>query len=327
MTPPGTAGRFDTHDVVEHNEADDLWENILQQMSPGSFHGQVEFVQLNGLLFYREQWNQRILATGTTPKGYFVFGGSLSEESVDWCGASANREQLAFGRPASEMEVIFPGESQHIALLVPDHLMQHYFGEELVADMLSSKSHHLKFNPQHGCDLVTRLDHMVTKYQENVALLADASECKAAERQLMNDLSGSFANFKAQAHHATPIQRRKMLKRAIAFIENLRVPITIPEFATASGMSQRSLELAFQETLGITPRQYLHWHRMNRIHRQLLASDVEATSITRIATHWGFTELGRFAVEYKRLFGESPSVTLMRSKAPPAKRLSDALPG
>jgi hypothetical protein len=35
--------------------------------------------------------------------------------------------------------------------------------------------------------------------------------------------------------------------------------------------------------------------------------------------------MGRFAVEYKHLFGESPSETLRRSARPLPKRLADVL--
>jgi len=328
MSPPGMAGRIDTRDAVEHAEADDLWDVTLRQVSPGRFHGQTEFVQLNGLIFYRENWNQRILATGTTPKGYFTFGGSLSSASgasLDWCGGNANRKQLALGRPASEMEIIFPDQSTHIALLVPERLIREHFGEEQLADLLSNTRHHLNCPPEHGCELVTRLDRMVSKYQANAALLSDARECNAAELRLMNDLSEALDDRVPDARREIRNQRRQTLHRAIEFSERLREPITVPLFATQAGMSQRTLELAFQESLGITPRQYLRWHRMHNVYRELRASDAE--SVTDIAAHWGFTELGRFAVEYKQLYGESPSTTLGRRSAAPATKLSDALAG
>ena len=326
MSATGATGRIDTHDVIEHNEATDLWDVTLRQLSPGPFQGRVDYAQVGGLLFYREQWNQRILANGASPAGYYVFGGSVpSAETVDWCGGKANREQLAFGTPSSEMEIVFPDVSSHLALLVPQHLMQHHFGEELVATAQSSQRHHLTGGSHRGSDLLARLDYMINKFQANPALLANASECKAAEIQLMDDLAEFFADFYTGDQHVTVSQRRKTLQRAFEYSEQLREPISVPAFAAATGMSQRTLELAFQEALGITPRQFLHRHRMNSAHRELLASDAESAMTTKIAAQWGFTELGRFSVEYKTLYGESPSVTLHRRKRSPPMRLSDAL--
>jgi AraC-like DNA-binding protein len=53
--------------------------------------------------------------------------------------------------------------------------------------------------------------------------------------------------------------------------------------------------------------------RMHLVRRALRRSDASRVTVTRIVTDHGFWELGRFAVAYRSLFGESPSDTLRQS--------------
>lgn len=51
--------------------------------------------------------------------------------------------------------------------------------------------------------------------------------------------------------------------------------------------------------------------RLQHVREELLADESPGlASVTDIALKWGFAHLGRFAIEYKRAFGESPSATL-----------------
>lgn len=64
---------------------------------------------------------------------------------------------------------------------------------------------------------------------------------------------------------------------------------------------------------------------MNRAQRELLAAGAASALVKEIATNWGFADMGRFAVEYKWLFRESPSETLARKASNPSARLADIL--
>ena len=52
---------------------------------------------------------------------------------------------------------------------------------------------------------------------------------------------------------------------------------------------------------------------MARAHDALLAANADTTTATAIAHEWGFLHYGRFAAEYRLLYGRPPAESL-RSK-------------
>ena len=100
------------------------------------------------------------------------------------------------------------------------------------------------------------------------------------------------------------------IKRAIDYLEShLDLPVTIADLVVASQVPGRTLFQHFHDFKGTSPLRYLREARFERVRRELLAAAPEE-SITAIATNWGFNHLGRFAVEYRRRFGERPSDSL-----------------
>jgi transcriptional regulator GlxA family with amidase domain len=89
-------------------------------------------------------------------------------------------------------------------------------------------------------------------------------------------------------------------------------PLYIPELCKAIGTSERILRICCQEQLGISAKRYLMLRRMHLARRALRESPPTDTTVTEIAMRYGFWQLGRFAGEYKAIFGESPSATLTR---------------
>jgi transcriptional regulator GlxA family with amidase domain len=53
---------------------------------------------------------------------------------------------------------------------------------------------------------------------------------------------------------------------------------------------------------------------MRLVRQALIKADPGVATVTHIATEYGFWELGRFAGQYKWLFGEPPSATLGRRR-------------
>ncbi len=97
--------------------------------------------------------------------------------------------------------------------------------------------------------------------------------------------------------------------------ENPERPLFIPEICAAIRVSERTMRVCCQEHLGMSPKHYLLLRRMHMTRRALRERATSATTVTKVATQYGFWQLGRFAVEYRALFGESPSATMRQQAA------------
>jgi len=113
----------------------------------------------------------------------------------------------------------------------------------------------------------------------------------------------------ALRQHALIMRR---FRRAVE--ENSDQALYIPELCKMIGVSDRTLRSCCQEQLGVGPSRYLLLRRMHLARRILRDSAPTATTVTEIATRYGFWQFGRFAGEYKSLFGELPSATLGRPR-------------
>lgn len=92
---------------------------------------------------------------------------------------------------------------------------------------------------------------------------------------------------------------------------HLDEPLTIERLAELAGVSPSTLFAGFRNRHGITPMGFVRQLRLQHVREELLADDTQGlASVTDVALKWGFAHLGRFAIEYKRAFGESPSATL-----------------
>ncbi|AWM27919.1 AraC family transcriptional regulator [Sinorhizobium fredii] len=107
---------------------------------------------------------------------------------------------------------------------------------------------------------------------------------------------------------ASPVPRH--VKKAIEFMmANLSKPITLVEVAAACGVSSRTLQQGFRQFKMTTPMSYLQDLRLKAL-REELTQARPGQSIADIAFKWGFTHMGRLAMEYRNRFGELPSQTL-----------------
>ncbi|MGU3587355.1 helix-turn-helix domain-containing protein [Rhodococcus sp. C26F] len=102
------------------------------------------------------------------------------------------------------------------------------------------------------------------------------------------------------------------LHKAVAFIESAAArPIGLTDIAAAAGIGARALPYAFARHHHTTPMRYLRAVRLERAHRDLQTADPQSgDTVVSIAARWGFSSPGRFATQYRPVYGRSPHHTL-----------------
>ena len=94
---------------------------------------------------------------------------------------------------------------------------------------------------------------------------------------------------------------------------HLSEPIELEKLAQIGGIRPRTLETHFKIFLQTTPLGWVRRARLARARRELQRSAPSAT-VTDVALSNGFNQLGRFAAQYRRVFGELPSTTIQRTR-------------
>jgi AraC-like DNA-binding protein len=102
------------------------------------------------------------------------------------------------------------------------------------------------------------------------------------------------------------------LVRAKDFMHaNAREELHLEDIERVSGVSRFKLFEGFRRHFGMSPMAYLKKFRLTAARQEIL-EDAAVRNISVVAMGWGFTHLGRFASEYRKLFNETPSMTLQR---------------
>ena len=126
---------------------------------------------------------------------------------------------------------------------------------------------------------------------------------------IVSCVSGGETAETSNAHHRHAV----ILRRLEEVLEaNPDRTLYAAELCAAAGASDRTLRACCQEYLGMSPMRYLWLRRMHLARRALRIGEPATTTVTEIATSYGFWELGRFSVAYRSLFGKSPSAALRR---------------
>jgi AraC family ethanolamine operon transcriptional activator len=302
-------------DFDELSEASRQWSLDLLQLDRGGFHGELLQFGVAGAHVSEVRFGRKLLQKGNPPSGLRLIGvpASRTGEFV-WRGIPVTNKDL----------IIFPRGADMVATSNPAfHVYTCAFPEGLLAtisetldvgelDALHRDASVIRCRTP-AIELVRKCLGQLCRRIRNGASPADPELVGWATRVLPTRLLSAIVSSHGACSAATTRKRELALVRAEAFVERCgQENIDAREMSRVAQVSQRTLEYAFVNRFGMTPKAFLNAHRLNSVRRELRAANPAKEKVSDIANRWGFWHLGQFAADYRAQFDELPSQTLRR---------------
>jgi len=149
-------------------------------------------------------------------------------------------------------------------------------------------------------------------------IIANPDAARGLEQELIEAMVRCLSGGSVHEDTVARRQHERIMRRFRRVVEeNLGQSLYITEICKMIGVSERTLEVCCQEHLGVGPKRYLMLRRLHLARRALREAAPGGTTVTDIATQYGFWHFGRFAGAYQSLYDEFPSVTLHRQAEQP----------
>ena len=307
------AGQVQTLDPAEDNQVLGLlYEYETVQLNQGAFSRHVQFAGTERSALYVEEYGARSHNLGALRGDRLAFCLPIMETDSRWWGRSISHGVMPISHSGKTIHATFDAGQRHIVMILDrqwclEELSQGVMGQVLnIANILNHQnSSFLEIHPLQVQRWSQRLYRLLTRavsWPEKVPKQQFESELLTAVRSLLEPAEVSQL---IESHSKQVVEMTLMYADAF----QSQSP-TVSELCANVNVSRRTLEVAFQTIVGKSPLQFLTQRRLCRAYVDLKCAKDESIRVTDIAFAHGFTELGRFANRYQKIFGELPSETL-----------------
>jgi AraC family transcriptional regulator, ethanolamine operon transcriptional activator len=316
LFPAGFCLDIACRDPDEMSERSQFWGLEEVQFARGRFEGKLLATHSDGVQLSCVQRNLGSQVRGSIPAEAIVLGSILRQDApILYRGSVVSDRQLMKIDRRREVDCQFHGGSGMIIVAVHAQLFQQVAQATLGAaffDEGPSDRLVLRGAPCRS-GLNRRLLDLLDRGLAAPKLLAAPEYGRIWEHQVLDAI---LADVIAPDLGMTPTMRHQAARRAEAFLrQHCKRRVSIAELCLETGVPKRTLMLGFRDVFGMPPLTYHRRMRLAAARRDLVNSWPDETSVTKIALRWGFEHFGRFSVDYRCMFGESPITTLRGTRS------------
>lgn len=298
-------------DAWEHAQVMRGWQINYDQLSCGPFTGKYTEVLLDHIQLIRDHTNRCLGKSGQAMPGTIVMSIPLKHSGTGSCaGHSMESQQLLLADSALLPRLRTPPELDLVCLVIQRNWLEQE-APLLGYDITSLGNRSLQLLSLASTELAVLQSGLQSLFSTLPAITPYLVQ-PHLRQQLQQHLLQLFLDSLNTVRIRQPVpldSRYRMVERAREVaLRTPAFPPSIEQVCRHIGVSRRKLQDCFMESVGLSPAQYLRIVRLNGV-RHELRSFVGA-KVGDVAAKWGFWHLGRFASEYRDMFGELPSTTV-----------------
>ena len=280
----------------------------------GKFRARLTQVSLQSLrLSATEEYLSRIAFLAVPPDKLLITLPMSDLPSLVCGGIALRAGEIMILNPGGETHARTDGASRTAGVFLPVGELTRY-GSALTGGRFTIPAAAQRWRPppkarRHLRSLHTAAIRMAATHPQT---LVSAEAAHGLEQQLIHAIVECLAEGSA----GTPGQSgRRHQDLMVRFERSLNShpdrEMHVKETCATLDVSERLLRILCAEHLGMGPISYDRLRRMSLVRHALRQVNGEA-SVSAVARRYGFRSPGRFAVNYRAAFGETPSTTLRR---------------
>jgi len=302
-------------DFDEFAEAVSSFDGRIVLTHPSIPKWSISHLDLDGVHIQTAEVGSGNIVEGESWDGYMVYLPLLDAGRKILNGLEVGKDSLLIFEPRSQISLCNAAEHEFCSIFIPTDVwtragfpLKLSLGGEKGACQVTRPNRQLHTQ---GRSLVRDIQLAATtcpQFETTPAMKIAAAE---GAKLVFRIVSESHIDESVETAGRPRISRKKIIRRCDRLLDKSEDRhVSVGELTATAGVSERTLEMAFKEYFDEVPSHYLQLRRVKQIHSALRAAKVGEKSVTEILADHGEWEFGRFAGNYRRLYGESPSQTL-----------------
>ena len=296
------------------------WNVEYDQVGRGRFRGSLVFSEIDSIQFSKVRWQRAVRNRCCAPTGSFCFELPLEDQIGirRFDSRCLENNEVIVQPPDLEGEYLAPDNRHSMTVTMPRGFVVDNFG--ILTDESSDPSATFCGTAYLSNRDTLELRSLALQYSYLVNQHAgDESHGKSLKR--VSDQMAKLLVWKICQSGKVRLTKRQtknstfLVKAISEFLEaSDDPPVGLTELCNQFGVSLRTLDYAFKDSVGVSPAKWLRVWRLNKTRRSLLSESCDGMLIKQVAFAHGFVHLGRFSQHYRLLFGETPSETVAARK-------------